>query len=115
MRVLPAPDESKLGVEVTIAIVGTDVQSTRGQDADYDIHYGSKVRTNVADPDDFYMIHLVKDKESWYYRGTGRETADPELAARLEKLALEQSSELDVAKRVELVHDIERILATQAM
>ena len=104
-----------LDVEVTIASVESAVQGDRGRAADYDIHYGSKVRTNVADPDDFYMIHLVKDKESWYYRGTGRETADPELAARLEKLTLEQSSELDVAKRVELVHDIERILATEAM
>ena len=104
-----------LDVEVTIASVESAVQGTRGREADYDTHYGSKVRTNVADPDDFYMIHLVKDKESWYYRGTGREIADPEMAARLEKLALEQSSELDVAKRVELVHDIERILATEAM
>ena len=102
-------------VEVTVSAVESAVQSERGKNADYDIHYGSKVRTNVADPDDFYMIHLVKDKESWYYRGTGREVADPEMAARLEKLALEQSSELDVAKRVELVHELERILATEAM
>ena len=104
-----------LDVEVTVSSVESAVQSERGKNADYDIHYGSKVRTNVADPDDFYMIHLVKDKESWYYRGTGREVADPEMAARLEKLALEQSSELDVAKRVELVHELERILATEAM
>jgi len=104
-----------LDVEVTIASVESAVQSTRGKDADYDSHYGSKVTTNVGDPDDFYLLHLVKERESWYYRGTGREIADPELAAKMEALALAQGSELDVAKRVELVHDIERLLATEVM
>jgi len=104
-----------LDVEVTIASVESAVQSTRGKDADYDSHYGSKVTTNVGDPDDFYLLHLVKERESWYYRGTGREIADPELAAKMEALAIAQGSELDVAKRVELVHDIERLLATEVM
>jgi len=107
--------KTNLGVEATISIVDDSVQGARGGAADYDVHFGSKVVTLVADPDDFYMSHLVKDKESWYYRGTGRESADPVLADRLEKLVLEQSRELDVVKRVELVHDIERILATEAM
>ncbi len=107
--------QKNLNVEVTIASVESAVQSTRGKDADYDTHYGSKVTTNVGDPDDFYLLHLAKERESWYYRGTGRETADPETAAKMEALALAQGSELDVAKRVELVHEIERLLATEVM
>ena len=104
-----------LGVDVTISSVESAVQGDRGRGAQYDVHYGSKVRTNVADPDDFYMIHLIKERESWYYRGTGREEAEPELTAQLVELVEKQSRELDVAKRVEIVHEIERILATEAM
>jgi len=96
-----------LGVEVTISSVESAVQGDRGRGAQYDVHYGSKVRTNVADPDDFYMIHLIKERESWYYRGTGREEAEPELTAQLVELVEKQSRELDVAKRVEIVHEIE--------
>jgi len=104
-----------LGVEVTLSMVEGAVQNQRGPDNEYDGHYGSKQTTNVADPDDWYMLHLVEERESWYYRGTGRYEAHPELAARLEAMVAAQSRELDVAKRVELVHEIERTLGTEAM
>ena len=81
-------------------------------------HYGSKQTTAVGDPDDWYMLHLVPEFESWYYRATNAVnlTGGPDagLAQKLEQMVLAQSRELDVAKRVELVHEIERTLATEA-
>jgi ABC-type transport system substrate-binding protein len=104
-----------LDVDVTVAAVEGAVQTERGLAEQYDMHYGSKQTTNVGDPDDWYMLHLVPEFESWYYKATGALNGpDAELAQRLETMVLEQSRELDVAKRVEMVHDIERILATEA-
>ena len=107
--------KKNLGIEVSVAAVEGAVQNERGLAGQYDMHYGSKVRTNVADPDDFYMIHLVPDTYSWYYEARGSMGGpDAELARELEQLVIAQSKELDVAKRVEMVHNIERKLATEA-
>ena len=102
-----------LNIELTVDVVEEAVQRQRGQTGpgeppDYDVHYGSKARTDVADPSDFYNIFLVPDTESWYHRGTGRFQADPERAQRLLDMANAQAVELDPVKRREIVHDIER-------
>ena len=102
-----------LNIELTVDIVEDAVQRQRGQTAhgeppEYDVHYGSKARTDVADPSDFYNIFLIPETESWYHRGTGRFQADPERAQRLLDMAKAQAVELDPVKRREIVHDIER-------
>ncbi|MDP6452250.1 MAG: hypothetical protein QF898_02985 [SAR202 cluster bacterium] len=104
-----------LNIDVTADIVrSAALQTHRGQNELYDVHYGSKVTTNVGDPDDYYMIALVPEFESWYHKATGAFSAAPDLAAELEQLARAQSQELDVTKRREMVHEIERKLATEA-
>ena len=103
-----------LDIELNVDVVETAVQRERGQTGhgdppDYDVHYGSKARTDVADPSDFYNIFLVPETESWYHRGTGRFQSDPERAQKLLDLANAQAVELDPVKRQEIVHEIERI------
>ncbi len=105
--------KKNLDIELFVDVVEESVQRERGQTAhgeppDYDVHYGSKARTDVADASDFYNIFLVPDAESWYHRGTGRFQADPERAQRLLDMANEQAVTLDPEKRREIVHDIER-------
>ncbi len=105
--------KKNLDIELDVDVVEEAVQRDRGQTAhgeppDYDVHYGSKARTDVADPSDFYNIFLVPDAESWYHRGTGRFQADPERAQRLLEMADEQAVTLDPEKRREIVHEIER-------
>ena len=104
-----------VGVEVSVDSVESAVQTERYIAENYDTHYGSKVTTVVGDPDDWYMISLVPEFESKYYQATGAEIAEPAgLAAELEAMVREQSKELDVVKRREMVHEIERKLATEA-
>ena len=105
--------KKNLDIELYIDQVETAVQRDRGQTAhgvppEYDVHYGSKARTDVADPSDFYNIFLVPDAESWYHRGTGRFQVDAERAQRLLEMANAQAVELDPVKRREIVHEIER-------
>ncbi|MFQ5875091.1 MAG: hypothetical protein ACE5JL_15025, partial [Dehalococcoidia bacterium] len=102
------------GINVKMDVVESAVQSERYQAEDYDTHYGSKVTTVVGDPDDFYMLSLVPEFESWYYKATGAQVAAPELAQELERMVRAQSKELDPGKRVQMVHEIERKLATEA-
>ena len=102
-----------LDIEMNVDVVETAVQRERGQTGhgeppDYDVHYGSKARTDVADPSDFYNIFLVPETESWYHRGTGRFQVDAERAQRLWDMSIAQSVELDPVKRQEIVHEIER-------
>ena len=106
--------KKNLDIELNVDVVETAVQRQRGQTAhgeppDYDVHYGSKARTDVADPSDFYNLFFVPETESWYHRGTGRFQEDPERAQKLLDLSLQQAVELDPAKRREIVHEIERI------
>ena len=104
-----------VGVEVSVDSVESAVQTERYIAENYDTHYGSKVTTVVGDPDDWCMISLVPEFESKYYQATGAEIAEPAgLAAELEAMVREQSKELDVVKRREMVHEIERKLATEA-
>lgn len=103
-----------VGVEVAIDAVQSAVQQERGRAENYEMHYGSKAVTNVGDPDDWYLISLVPEFESYYYQATGAEKAAPELARELERMVRAQSGELDPAKRVKRVHEIERKLATEA-
>ncbi len=109
-------DQMKRNLDVTVVsdIIEGAVQTERGQAENYDSHYGSKVTTNVGDPDDYYNLALVPEFESWYYKNTGAFDVMPELAAELEAMARAQSAELDVAKRREMVWEIERKLATEA-
>ena len=102
-----------LDIELNVDVVETAVQRERGQTGhgeppDYDVHYGSKARTDVADPSDFYNIFLVPETESWYHRGTGRFQVDAERAQRLWDMSIAQAVELDPVKRQEIVHEIER-------
>ena len=111
--------KKNLDIELNIDLVEAAVERQRGQTAhgeppDYDTYYGSKARTDVADPSDFYNLMLVPDAESYYHRGTGRFQADPERAQRLLEMANAQAVELDPAKRREIVHEIERELVTAA-
>ncbi len=106
--------KKNLDIELTVDVVEESVQRERGQTGhgvppDYDVHYGSKARTDVADPSDFYNIFLVPDTESWYHRGTGRFQADAENAQKLYDLSMAQAVELDPAKRRDIVHEIERL------
>ena len=92
--------KKNLNIELSVDVVEESVQRERGQTGpgeppDYDVHYGSKARTDVADPSDFYNIFLVPEFESWYHRGTGRFQADPERAQRLLDMANAQAVELD--------------------
>ena len=108
-----------LDIELEVDVVEVSVQRDRGQTdhgvpPDYDVHYGSKARTDVADPSDFYNIFLVPDAESWYHRGTGRFQIDAERAQRLLDMADAQAVELDPEKRREIVHEIERESITAA-
>ncbi len=103
-----------LDIELNVDVVEVAVERQRGQTShgeapDYDTHYGSKARTDVADPSDFYNLYFVPDTESWYHRGTGRFQADSERAQQLLDLSIQQAVELDPAKRREIVHEIERI------
>lgn len=104
-----------LGLNGSVSFISGSEERDRLQTGDYDLSFGSKVWTQIGDPDDFYNYHLVWDTQSYNYRGLGRYQTDPLLADRLEQLALLQSAELDVSKRITRVHEIERILATQAM
>ena len=111
--------KKNLDIELTVDVVEESVQRQRGQTGhgeppEYDVHYGSKARTDVADPSDFYNIFLMPDTESWYHRGTGRFQADPERAQRLMEMGRAQAIELDPVKRREIVHDIEREVITAA-
>ena len=111
--------KKNLDIELSVGIVEDSVQRDRGQSSHgvepkYDVHYGSKARTDVADPSDFYNIFLVPEFESWYHRGTGRFQADPERAQRLWDMADAQAIELDPVKRREIVHEIEREVITAA-
>ena len=111
--------KKNLDIELFIDVVEPSVQRDRGQTAhgvepDYDVHYGSKARTDVADPSDFYNIFLVPDAESWYHRGTGRFQIDAERAQRLLEMSNAQAVELDPEKRREIVHEIEREVITAA-
>ncbi len=111
--------KKNLDIELNVDVVEVSVQRDRGQTdhgvpPDYDVHYGSKARTDVADPSDFYNIFLVPDAESWYHRGTGRFQVDAERAQRLLDLADAQAVELDPEKRREIVHEIERESITAA-
>ena len=106
--------KKNLDIEMSVDVVEEAVQRQRGQTGpgeppDYDVHYGSKARTDVADPSDFYNIFLVPETESWYHRGTGRFQADPDNAQKLLDLSFAQAVELDPAKRREIVHEIERL------
>jgi peptide/nickel transport system substrate-binding protein len=106
--------KKNLDIEMKVDVVEEAVQRQRGQTGhgappDYDVHYGSKARTDVADPSDFYNIFLVPETESWYHRGTGRFQADPDNAQKLLDLSFQQAVELDPAKRREIVHEIERL------
>ncbi len=108
-----------LDIELDVDVVEVAVQRERGQTGhgeppDYDVHYGSKARTDVADPSDFYNIFLVPEFESWYHRGTGRFQADPEGAQMLWEMADAQATELDPVKRREIVHEIERLVIEKA-
>ncbi|MEE9262333.1 MAG: ABC transporter substrate-binding protein [Dehalococcoidia bacterium] len=103
-----------LNIDVVSDIVEGAVQTERYNAENYDMHYGSKVTTNVGDPDDFYMLHLVPEFESNYYKATGAFNVMPELAAELEQMVRAQSAELDVARRRDMVQEIERKLATEA-
>ena len=105
--------KKNLDIELAVDVVEDAVQNDRantlhGVAPDYDVHYGSKARTDVADPSDFYNIFLVPDTESWYHRGTGRFQTDPERAQRLWDMSIAQAVELDPVKRREIVHEIER-------
>ncbi|MDP6453660.1 MAG: ABC transporter substrate-binding protein [SAR202 cluster bacterium] len=102
-----------VNIEVTADFVESAVQGERGQAEQYDVHYGSKVTTNVGDPDDYYMLSAVPEFESWYYKNTGAFNSHSEQATELEAMVRAQSKELDVAKRRDMVQDIERILATE--
>ena len=107
--------KKNVNVEVVMDVVESAVQNSRYPANEYDTHYGSKVTTVVGDPDDLYMLQLVPEFESTYYRATGAEVAQPAgLNEELEAMVRAQSKELDVVKRQELVHDIERKLATEA-
>ena len=106
--------KKNLNINVTSDLVENAVQTDRGQAEQYDVHYGSKVTTNVGDPDDYYYLSAVPEFESWYYKNTGAFNVDTELATELEAMVRAQSGELDVAKRRDLVHAIERKLATEA-
>ncbi len=105
--------KKNLDIDLNVDVVEVSVQRERGQtdhgvEPNYDVHYGSKARTDVADPSDFYNLFLVPDAESWYHRGTGRFQVDTERAQRLLDMANAQAVELDPVKRREIVHDIER-------
>jgi ABC-type transport system substrate-binding protein len=107
--------KKNIGVDVNMEVVESAVQTERGLGEQYDSHYGSKVTTVVGDPDDYYMLSLVPEFESWYYKATGARQAEPAgLAEELEQMVLAQSKELDVVKRQQMVHEIERKLATEA-
>ncbi len=111
--------KKKLDIELYVDQVEVSVQRDRGQTAhgvppEYDVHYGSKARTDVADPSDFYNLFLVPDAESWYHRGTGRFQVDAERAQRLLDMSNEQAVTLDPEKRREIVHEIEREVITAA-
>ena len=111
--------KKNLDIELNVDLVEAAVERQRGQTAhgeppDYDTYYGSKARTDVADPSDFYNLMLVPDAESYYHRGTGRFQADPERAQRLLEMANAQAVALDPAKRREIVHEIERELVEAA-
>jgi len=103
-----------LNITVTADIVESAVETERFNSEQYDIHYGSKVTTNVGDPDDFYMLHLVPEFEANYYKATGAYNAEPAMAKELERMVRAQSQELDVLARRDIVHEIERKLATEA-
>lgn len=111
--------KKNLDIELNVELVESAVERERGQTPhgvppDYDTHYGSKARTDVADPSDFYNLMLVPDAESYYHRGTGRFQVDAERAQRLLDMSNAQAVELDPEKRREIVHDIERELVTAA-
>ncbi|MDP6452165.1 MAG: ABC transporter substrate-binding protein, partial [SAR202 cluster bacterium] len=105
--------KNNLNVDVTTAFVDSGTQTDRGINEDYDAHFGSKVTTNVGDPDDYYYLSVVPETESYYYKNTGAFNAHPDWAAELEAMVRAQSGELDVSKRQDLVRDIERKLATE--
>jgi peptide/nickel transport system substrate-binding protein len=106
--------KKNVNVEVTSDFVESAVQGERGRAEQYDVHYGSKVTTNVGDPDDYYMLSAVPEFESWYYKNTGAFNSSSAMATELEAMVRAQSSELDVAKRRDMVWEIERKLATEA-
>lgn len=106
--------KKNLGIEVVMDVVESAVERERYLSENYDMHYGSKQVTDWGDPDNFYMQMLVRETASKYYQNTGSFDRDPQLAEELERMALQQSRELDPAKRREIVHTIERKLATEA-
>lgn len=102
-----------VNIEVTTDVVDSGVEGDRIRSEQFDVAFGSKVTTNVSDPDDYYFLSAVPEFENWYYKNTGAVNAHPDWAAELEAMVRAQSRELDVAKRRVMVHEIERKLATE--
>lgn len=106
--------KKNMGIELVIDACEGVVCTEKGEKSVNDINYGSAAYTNFGDPDDWYIRQLVPEFQSRAVKATGMDKAAPELAKELERMVRAQSKELDQAKRVKLVHEIERKLATEA-
>ncbi len=105
--------KKNMGIEVAIDAVEALVSTQRSEAGQYDLSYGSTSYTNVGDPDDWYVRQFVPEFQARSVKAQAAITAAPDQAKALERMVLAQSKELDPEKRVKLVHEIERKLATE--
>ena len=98
-----------LNWEVTAAFVEAAVSTERSNAGNFDIYCGSVVSTAIGDPDDFLPWNLVEDLGyiSTTLQIQALKGLHPELMDWMETATLEQSRELDPAKRQQSVWEIQ--------
>ena len=98
-----------LNWEVTAAFVEAAVSTERSNAGNFDIYCGSVVSTAIGDPDDYLPWNLVEDLGflSTTLQIQALKGLHPELMDWMETATLEQSRELDPAKRQQSVWEIQ--------
>jgi hypothetical protein len=108
-------DQVKRSLDIDMALDITEgaVRTERSNNGQFDITYGSGQSTGVGDPDDDYLINIVREFMSAgtrLWRGDPAMDLNPTLQEDLETRALTQSRELDPIKRQAMVWELEEML-----
>ena len=99
-----------LNWEVTADFVEPAVSTDRTNAGQFDIYCGSVVSTAIGDPDDYLPWNLVEERGTLATKNQIKALKDqlPDVMAWMEANTLDQSTELDPARRQELVWEIQR-------
>ena len=102
---------------VTADFVDAAVSTERTNAGNFDMYCGSVVSTAIGDPDDFLPWNLVEDLGvlSTKDQIRGMKAEMPEVMEWMQTAVLEQSRELDPAKRQQQVWEIQRRVANEVI